>query len=39
MTKFVFYLRTQEGNIQRLDNMITDTSESILASYRYEEVL
>ena len=39
MTKFVFYVRTQEGKIQRLGNMITDTSESILASYRYEEVL
>lgn len=39
MSEFVFYLRTEEGRIERLGNMVTVTSESILGSYQYEEVL
>ena len=39
MPEFVFYLQNQEGQIERLGNMITVTSESILGSYQYVEVL
>ncbi len=39
MSRFVFYLRTKEGRIERLENMITEGTKSILGSYQYEEVL
>ena len=39
MSEFVFYLRTEEGRIERLGNMVTVTSESILGSYQCVEVL
>jgi hypothetical protein len=39
MSKFIFYLRTAEGHIERLGNMIAIGPESILDSYQYEEPL
>ncbi len=39
MSRFVFYLRTKEGRIEHLENMITEGTKSILGSYQYEEVL
>jgi hypothetical protein len=39
MSKFVFYLRTKEGHIERLGNMIAIGPESLLDSYQYEESL
>jgi hypothetical protein len=39
MSRFVFYLRTREGHIERLGNMITEGTRSILGSYQYEEPL
>ena len=39
MSEFIFYFRTEEGRIERLQNMITVASESILGAYRYEEAL
>ena len=40
MPKYVFYIRTQEGNIERLGNIIVDRPEgALLGAYAHEEPL
>ena len=39
MSKFVFYLRTKEGHIERLGNMIAIGPASLLGFYQYKEPL
>ncbi|PTR05371.1 hypothetical protein C8R32_12335 [Nitrosospira sp. Nsp5] len=40
MPKYVFYLRAQEGNIERLGNIIVNRPDgALLGSYEHEEPL
>ena len=40
MPKYVFYIRTEEGNIERLGNIIVDRPDgALLGSYEHEEPL
>ncbi|MEO9061461.1 MAG: hypothetical protein ABI270_05405 [Nitrosospira sp.] len=39
MVKFVFYLRTEEGHIKRLENMTVIGTMDFLSSYQYPQPL
>lgn len=39
MYKFVFYLRTEEGHIKRLENMAVIGTIDFLSSYQYPQPL
>ncbi len=39
MGEYVFYMRTDEGHLERLGNMIVIGHNSLLGSYEYEEAL
>ncbi|MBA2658318.1 MAG: hypothetical protein H0U72_01845 [Nitrosospira sp.] len=39
MGEYVFYLRTEEGHIQRLSNIIATPRDYLIGDYRYKETL
>jgi len=39
VSKFVYYLRTEEGDIKRLENMTVIGTIDLLGSYQYPEQL
>lgn len=39
MSEYVFYLRTEEGHIQRLSNIIATPRDGLLSDYTYKQTL
>ena len=39
MTKYIFYLRTNHGDIERLEHLITSPIEGLLGTYKYQQAL